>query len=134
VNNETVERVLNTVANGGRIEVTTLQELTGLCKIQRQRVEKALATESKSPVSLNSQTTDQIRLLGSMLNALAKLQVETGLLPRAAPKTVQGIMLGTDGVPTAFGWSEDDDQLLKQLHAQSQTTVTVNGDESGSTP
>ena len=120
-----VERVARfadrrTPGGGSHVEVSSLQELSALCEIQRARVEKCMMLE-KPGAPINPQATEQIRLLTDMLHKLAGLQIEVGLLPRA-PKTVRGMMLGGDGKPCLFGWTVSDDELLQRLKAETQIT------------
>jgi hypothetical protein len=106
---------------GTHLQISSLQELSALCEVQRVRVEKCLAAEQKKGAPINPQATEQIRLLTDMLHKLANLQIDVGLLPRA-PKTVRGMMLGGDGTPCAFGWTESDEELLRRIKAETQIT------------
>lgn len=122
VKQEAMQRVLATVEKAGHLSVTTLEDLSTLCKQQHGRVKKALALEEKGgQMLLTDMATKQIGLLAGMLKDLALLQMETGILPRA-PKTVKGMMVGADGSPTAFGWVENDDTLLLALQSSVQAT------------
>lgn len=126
VKRETLRRVAATVTTASHLAVTTLEDLSNLCKRQKLRVEKALTTEDLAKGMLTDMATKQITLYGSLLKDLAVLQIETGLLPRA-PKTVKGMMMGPDGVPTAFGWVENDDALLDALKSTQAVTYDPTG-------
>jgi hypothetical protein len=121
VKKEAVQRVMATVERRGHVKVSTLEDLADLCEKQKRRVIKAMALEDKMNGMVTDLANNQIRLLADMLSKLAFLQLETGLLPRA-PKTVKGVMVGTDGQVTAFGWTENDDDLLNHLTHEIQVT------------
>lgn len=114
VKKHAIQRVMATVTKRGHVSVSTLETLSDLCQTQQKRLQRALSVEAKMNGLLNDGTTAQIKLLADMLSKLAYLQLETGLLPRAA-KTVKGVMMGEDGKPVQFGWVENDDSLLERL-------------------
>lgn len=93
--------------------LNALSELERVAALQMARLEKIYATESKSPLLLKS-VSDELSLLHNILVNLGKLQLETGILPRA-PKKVVGQVVDPDGNVTQFTWSEAQEKLLEEL-------------------
>lgn len=95
--------------------LNALEEMEEMVKIQRGRVDKILMREAKLPEGiLLKDASNEVRLLKDMLLDLGKLQLETGLLPRAA-KTFRGSMVGSDGQVRHFEWTEEQEELFKTI-------------------
>jgi hypothetical protein len=102
--------------------LNALDELEELVVIQRGRVDKMLMMEKDKPILLKS-TTDEIRLLKEMLVDLGRVQMETGVLPKASRK-ISGTIMGADGEISQFSWTEEQEQLyqeLERVYAERQT-------------
>lgn len=71
-------------------KVETMEELAALIFAQKARIQKLAEKEAALPpgIVLNS-LTDQIYLMNKLLENMAKLQLETGIIKRA-PKNVTG--------------------------------------------
>ena len=93
--------------------LNALDELDKLVQTQIVRYQKVLMREQVGPLLLK-QVTDEGKLLQGMLVDLGKLQLETGIL-RRAPKTVTGTVLDEDGNIKTFEWTEEQEQLFKEL-------------------
>jgi hypothetical protein len=85
-------------------KLSALARLTLLVEVQRERVEKALAQEDKLESALLQMASEAIRDYRICLVELARLQLETGILPRA-PRSVAGRIQQTDN-GLEFGWAE----------------------------
>ena len=81
--------------------------------IQRTRVDKMLLMEKDKPILLKI-ATDEIRLLKEMLVDLGKVQLETGILPKAT-RRITGTITGADGETAEFSWTEEQEQLYREL-------------------
>ena len=77
----------------------------------RQAVDARGAAAGRHPLK---NTTNEIRLLKDMLVDLGRVQMETGLLPRAA-KTIKGTVTGADGQIKEFAWTEEQEELFKEI-------------------
>lgn len=98
--------------------VNAMDELNDLIRIQRDRValicsREALAKESKI---LLKDATRELQVLEGMLVNLARLQLETGWIPKA-PKNFKGSIANPDGTVTEFEWTEEQEQLYSDLEA-----------------
>lgn len=97
--------------------LSALDELTELVSIQKSRFQKVVVRESQMPNGLLlKQVSDEGKLLKEMLVELGKLQLETGVLARA-PKKVSGSITDPDGNTSEFSWTEEQDQLFKQIES-----------------
>jgi len=97
--------------------LNALEEMEEAIRFQRIRVDKILMRESKLPEGiLLKDASNELRLLKDMLMDLGKLQLETGLLPRAA-KTFRGTMVGADGQVREFEWTEEQEELFQTIEA-----------------
>jgi hypothetical protein len=92
---------------------TALEELEGIARIQRKRVDKMLALEEGKPMLITA-TSNEIRMLKEILVDLGHMQLETGVIVRA-PKTVKGVMTGRNGEEVAFSWTEEQAKLYQEL-------------------
>ena len=84
-----------------------------------------LMMEKDKPLLLKS-TTDEIRLLKEMLVDLGRVQMETGVLPKATRK-VTGMITDAAGVIAEFSWTEEQEQLyheLERIYAEQQAAVS----------
>ena len=117
--NRTLERIAQ-AQSGSAIKtiqkrLNALDEMEEIVRFQRIRVDKIMMRESKLPEGiLLKDTSNEIRLLKDMLLDLGKLQLETGLLPRAA-KTFKGSMVGADGEVRQFEWTEEQEELFQTI-------------------
>ena len=108
-----------TEAHGARAVKTVqkrlnaLDELEEMVVIQRTRVDKMLLMEKDKPILLKS-ATDEIRLLKEMLVDLGRVQLETGILPKAT-RRITGTITGADGETAEFSWTEEQEQLYREL-------------------
>jgi len=93
--------------------LNSMDELEEMVVIQRTRVDKMLLMEKDKPILLKS-TTDEIRLLKEMLVDLGRIQMETGVLPRATRK-VTGMITTMEGEIAEFSWTEEQEQLYREL-------------------
>ena len=117
--NRTIKRIAE--AQTG-VPVKTLQkrlnamdELEEMTRIQRGRVDKLHVHESGLPPGiLLDKTTGEIRLLKDMLVDLGHIQMETGVLARAA-KTFKGTLTDANGEVKQFEWSEEQEKLFQEL-------------------
>ena len=95
--------------------LNAMDELEEMVRYQRGRVDKLLMREEQLPGGiLLKDTTNEIRLLKDMLVDLGRVQMETGLLPRAA-KTIKGTVTGADGQIKEFAWTEEQEELFKEI-------------------
>lgn len=83
-----------------KTKVDSLKEFTVLVLTQKKRLERALKLELISGVS-ERYTRQEVKLMADILEKLAKLQMETGILPRA-PRVISG----------EFGFDEQDPSKL----------------------
>ena len=117
--NRTLERIAQ-AQSGSAIKtiqkrLNALDEMEEIVRFQRIRVDKIMMRESKLPEGiLLKDTSNEIRLLKDMLLDLGKLQLETGLLPRAA-KTFKGSVVGADGEVRQFEWTEEQEELFQTI-------------------
>ena len=117
--NRTLERIAQ-AQSGSAIKtiqkrLNALDEMEEIVRFQRIRVDKIMMRESKLPEGiLLKDTSNEIRLLKDMLLDLGKLQLETGLLPRAA-KTFKGSVVGADGEVRQFEWTEEQEELFQAI-------------------
>lgn len=104
----TLDRVTGLVKGMDAVE-----ELTKACSIQKDRLTKMYTQEAKGPL-LMKQVSQEMDLFATMLDKLAKLQLETGLLKRA-PKVLTGTMQPSDTDPDVlqFRVTEDTIQALE---------------------
>lgn len=117
------QKMLSRIANAQRGDsiktinkrLNALDEMEEMVRIQRGRVDKILMRESKLPDGiLLKDASNEVRLLKDMLLDLGKIQLETGLLPRAT-KTFKGTMVGADGQVREFEWTEEQEELFKRI-------------------
>lgn len=101
--------------NNARVVQTVhaMGELQEAVIIQKDRLMKAYGQEQKGPLLLDM-VSKEMRLFKDMLSDLGKMQLETGLLPRA-PKVVTGTVTDSSGNVTQFSWAEEDDQLAQRI-------------------
>ncbi len=95
--------------------LNALDEMEEMVRLQRGRVDKMLTLETGKPILLKA-TSDEIRLLKDMLMDLGRIQLETGVLARAAKK-ISGSIIGADGQQKQFEWTEAQEKLVKELEA-----------------
>jgi hypothetical protein len=93
--------------------VNAMDELEVLVGQQKTRFSKALDMEQKAPLLLK-QATDEGRLLKEMLVELGRLQLETGVLARAAKK-VKGTLTDSEGIERSFEWTSEQETLFNQI-------------------
>ena len=93
--------------------LNALDSLNELVEIQTGRFKKMLQREAQGPLLLK-QVSDEGRLLKEMLVELGRLQLETGVLQRAAKKVV-GSVTDSDGKVSNFEWTQEQDELFKVL-------------------
>lgn len=66
-------------------QLSVVDEMAALVKVQKDRLEKGLKFEKKMP-TLSSHVNTEVRLLKDTLKDLAHVQLETGILHRASHK------------------------------------------------
>ena len=91
--------------------ISALKEFEEIVVLQKGRVLKSLAQEEKTPF-INQMTSGEIRLLGEVVDKLARLQMDTGVIKRA-PKTIQGQFDVSQSQP--FCWSNEKEALASEL-------------------
>lgn len=115
----TLERIANAQSGHNLTSVAkrlnAMDQLEEMVRHQRVRVDKLLARESQLPQGiLLKDTTNEIRLLKDMLVDLGRVQLETGLLPRAS-RTLRGQVVGADGEVKHFEWTEEQEELFREI-------------------
>lgn len=93
--------------------VNAMDELQSLVMVQKGRFEKALTQEAKAPLPMKM-VSDEARLLKDLLIELGHMQMETGVMPRAAKKTT-GVITDENGVARQFSWTEEQEQLFREV-------------------
>jgi hypothetical protein len=110
---EIVEKVKGKNVANTHKRLIALDEMELICTIQKTRVEKLLLKEQSLPGGiLLKQTTDELRLLKEATTELSKMQLETGIGMKRAPKTVHGMVTNEEGETRQFTWTEEADKLL----------------------
>lgn len=95
--------------------LNAMEELDVLAQQQRARLDKLLAKEALLPDGiLLKDATREIAMLKDLLVDLGRMQLETGLMPRAA-RTFKGSLTGPDGMVSQFEWTEEQEQLYREL-------------------
>jgi len=97
-------------------KMDTLNGLADLCTMQRTRVQKIYAKEKPSPL-LMSQVSSEIKMFGDLLEKLAKLQMNTGILP-TAPKVYNGaVSVDNESKEMVFRVTEETHEAIETLEA-----------------
>jgi hypothetical protein len=102
-------------------KIDVIAQLTALIERQQQRFEKLLKKEEGMPLPLGMVSTELDRF-HRMLIDLARLQIEIGVLPRAA-RTLTGLMAAaeiedggvTDPSVISFRWTEEAREADREL-------------------
>lgn len=109
-----------------RDKVDTLKEFTLLVLHQRGRVQRKVEMERKLEMSgdpagdkISNQVRKEIKVLGDLLEKLAKIQLETGALKRA-PKYLSGTFEQDENDPSKlrFEMKEDYMEILEAIDAE----------------
>ena len=93
--------------------INAMMHMEELALIQRARLQKMLMLEEGKPMLIGA-TSDEIRLLKEMLLDLARVQMETGVMPRAG-RTWKGSVINPNGEKKTFEWTEEHEALLQEL-------------------
>jgi predicted transcriptional regulator len=101
-------------------KIDVMQELVDLVVRQRERLVKLYTTEKPMQGVLLSQMNEAQRDMAVMLDKLARLQLETGIMPRA-PRTLTGETVDEDGRVTRFRLDEDWGKLLEMARGDADT-------------
>lgn len=99
-------------------KLDTMNELIDLCLLQKKRMHKMYAKEAEGPL-LMATVSNEVTSLAGMLRDLAKLQIETGVLPRAA-RSVAGTLEvqdpeGASRGKVSFNWTSDMDREFMEV-------------------
>lgn len=121
---KTIERIAGVQRNAGiaqiQVRLNALDEIEGLVRLQKGRVDKLLTKESLLPEGIIlKDASNEMRLLKEMLVDLGKVQLETGVLAKAS-KTYKGQFQGPDGNMHAFEWTEEQEQLFKSIELEDE--------------
>lgn len=107
-------------------KVNAMEALNELVLIQQSRFQKVYMLEVATPdpdKPLRADVSVEMAALKEMLVKLGHLQLETGVLPKAG-KTVRGTSVEPDGTVKEFEWSEEQEQLYRELNSVEVTDVT----------
>lgn len=96
--------------------LNVMDEIEELAVIQKRRFHKMLMKEDQGPLLLK-QVSEEIRVYQGLLNQMATLQLETGVLKRV-PKHVTGVLTDHAGQTMEFSWTEEHDKLLEVLDGE----------------
>jgi hypothetical protein len=94
--------------------VDPIRELTDAVHTQRMRVNKVLSQEAKMPSLLLESASKELDIFTKMSTALAKLQLEAGIIQKA-PKKITGAIIDEKGQRKSFAWTEEFTHLEKEL-------------------
>lgn len=125
-----VERVTgsNTAELGKKI--LAYDELAHLALVQKGRLEKLLVKESSLPAgTVIQQASLEARLLKDILTELSRVQLEIGVLPRAPKKTSGASFDPITGETRIFSWTEEQEQLYKQLTVSNDIEIAARPEE-----
>lgn len=113
---EVTEKTNRMSAVALRKRVNALTELQELAERQKARFEKVFMREHPMPGGiLLKQVGDEARLLKEILVELGKLQLETGMGLVRAPRRIMGSITDPDGEVKEFAWTEEQEQLYREL-------------------
>lgn len=96
-----------------------LEEMLTLATIQRQRVAKVFTAEKNMSHMITDQTSRVIRDYSDLLEQIAKLQLETGILKRA-PKIVAGQIENSDGSVSRYIEQEIDETHMQAFRERAR--------------
>lgn len=123
--NDLRPRTLNRIAQANSHQPTAtvfarlnaLDELEEMVRYQKERVERLRFKEADLPKGVVlTAASNEIKLLNQMTVDLARLQLETGLLPRAS-RTLKGVIADAGGLVKTFQWTEEQEALFQTLGA-----------------
>lgn len=124
--NDIREKVLSDLADqaqgksisGVHKKLVTMDELEHLAMVQKGRVGKLLLHEAKLPPGIMlKQASEEIRLLKDTLVELGRLQLETGIIKRAAKTGIGSVTDPETGATRNFTWTEAQADLMAQLES-----------------
>ena len=97
--------------------LNVMDHLEEMVTFQRARLDKLLTREAQMAGGiLLKDTSNELRLLKELLMDLGKVQLETGLLPRA-PRTIRGSLQGANGEIRQFEWTEAQEEMYREIVA-----------------
>ncbi len=110
-----------------REKLDALDELEELARVQKGRLYKIMTQENKGPMVMKA-VSDEVKILTDLLNRVAMIHLETGVLKRASKK-FSGSLTDENGGTREFSVTEEVDALMAGLTQALKDVKNVTGSQ-----